>query len=121
MPNPFWGGVLFPLVVFVVLCLWPCARTPRRPATTRFHNLLDRPRDNPRRTALGAAFLTWVFLVFLAGSADRVDVSARASATRRRSGCTASLVWVVPVAVYFMVRRVCSELVTWERVRPRPR
>ena len=73
VPNPFWGGLLFPAVVFTVLAFWPAFE--RRFADDHaFHNLLERPRDNPIRTGLGAALLVWVFLVFLAGSADRVDV-----------------------------------------------
>jgi ubiquinol-cytochrome c reductase cytochrome b subunit len=40
---------------------------------------LDRPRDNPLRTAIGAGFFTWVFIVFVAGSADRILVSAGVS------------------------------------------
>ena len=45
------------------------------PATARFHNLLDRPRDAPWRTAIGVGVVTWVVLVFLAGAADRVFVT----------------------------------------------
>ncbi len=37
----------------------------------RGHNLLDRPRDNPTRTAVVAAFLAWVFTIFVAGATDR--------------------------------------------------
>ena len=71
VPNPFWGGALFPLVV-----LGRAARCTRGSSVALtgdrgVHNLLDRPRDAPGRTAFGAAFLTWVFLIFIAGSADR--------------------------------------------------
>jgi ubiquinol-cytochrome c reductase cytochrome b subunit len=73
--NPFFGGVLFPTIVFGVLYLWPWVE--QRWITHDFerHDLLDRPRDNPRRTAFGAAFFTWVFTVFLAGAADRLFVA----------------------------------------------
>jgi ubiquinol-cytochrome c reductase cytochrome b subunit len=74
VPNAFWGGVLFPLVVFGILYLWPWLE---RKATGdhTFHNVLDRPRDAPWRTAIGVAVVTWVFVVFLAGSADRAYVT----------------------------------------------
>ena len=52
VPNPFWGGVLFPLVVFGFLYLWPLLER-RLTGDRRFHNLLDRPRDAPVRTAIG--------------------------------------------------------------------
>ena len=67
------------------------------------------------RTALGAGFLTWIFLGFMSGSADRVtvwlglDYVAQVWAYR-------VLIWVVPVVVFFVVRRACRELVAGERV-----
>jgi ubiquinol-cytochrome c reductase cytochrome b subunit len=50
VPNPFWGGALFRLVVLVVLALWPWAEQ-RITGDHRYHNLLDRPRDAPGRSA----------------------------------------------------------------------
>src|SRR5207302_554221 len=73
VPNPFWGGILFPTVVMAVLMLWPWAER-RLTGDHAIHNVLDRPRDAPGRTAFGVAFLAWVFLVFVAGSADRAQV-----------------------------------------------
>jgi ubiquinol-cytochrome c reductase cytochrome b subunit len=115
VPNPFWGGALFPLVIFAVLALWPWAER-KLSGDDAFHNLLERPRDNPWRTSLGAAFLSWIFLVFMSGSADRVtvwlgiDYAAQIWVYR-------VLIWVIPVAVFFVVRRTCRELVLGERRR----
>ncbi len=54
IPNPFWGGALFPLVVLGVLVAWPWLE--RRLTRDRgVHNLLDRPRDAPLRTGFGSA------------------------------------------------------------------
>src|SRR5207248_10166443 len=74
VPNPFWGGVAFPGIVFGILLLWPSLER-RLTSDQAFHNLLDRPRDAPWRTAIGMAMVTWVLTVFLAGSADRVYVT----------------------------------------------
>ena len=71
VPNPFWGGVFFPLVVFGVLFAWPALER-RITGDRRRHDLLDRPRDRPIRTAIGAAFLSWVVIVFAVGSTDRL-------------------------------------------------
>jgi ubiquinol-cytochrome c reductase cytochrome b subunit len=115
VPGPFWGGALFPLVVLGVLLLWPWVER-RTSGDDDFHNLLQRPRDNPWRTALGAAFMTWVFLVFAAGSADRVTVWLGIDyATQIWIYRVA--VWVAPVLVFFVVRRVCRELLEGERVQ----
>ena len=108
VPNPFWGGALFPLVVLVVLAVFPWAER-RITGDRRHHNVLDRPRDAPGRTAFGAAFLTWVLVVFFAGSADRAYVVFGLSYTGQ--------IWfyrvatfVLPVVVFFIARRVCREL-----------
>ena len=74
VPGPFWGGAAFPLVVFGFLYFWPWLER-RFTGGVAFHNLLDRPRDAPVRTGIGVGIISWVFLVFLAGSADRVDVT----------------------------------------------
>jgi len=110
VPNPFFGGILFPGIVFMVLYAWPALE--RRITGDRArHDLLDHPRDNPARTAAGAAFFVWVALIFVAGSADRILVSAGIPYE--------SQVWffrgaafIVPVGVFFVVRRVCRELRT---------
>jgi ubiquinol-cytochrome c reductase cytochrome b subunit len=73
VPNPFWGGAAFPLVVFGFLYLWPWIER-KLTGDHAYHNLLDRPRESPLRTAVGWALLTWVFLVFVAGSSDRAYV-----------------------------------------------
>ena len=73
VPNPFWGGALLPLVFFGFLYLWPWLER-RYTGDYGYHNLLDRPRDAPMRTAIGYAIAIEIFLVFLAGSADRADV-----------------------------------------------
>jgi ubiquinol-cytochrome c reductase cytochrome b subunit len=70
VPNPFWGGVAFPLFVFGVLFVWPWAER-RLTGDHRRHDLLDRPRDHPVRTGLAAGFLSWVGLIFFVGASDR--------------------------------------------------
>ncbi len=72
VPNPFFGGVLFPAVVFGLLYALPWIDRRFISKDYRRHDLLDRPRDNPRRTALAAAVLSAVLVVFAAGSADQL-------------------------------------------------
>jgi ubiquinol-cytochrome c reductase cytochrome b subunit len=115
VPNPFWGGALFPLVIFFVLALWPWAER-KVTGDEAFHNLLERPRENAWRTALGAAFLTWIFLVFVSGSADRVTVWLGIDYASQ-IWFYRVIVWVAPLLVFFAVRRVCRELLAWEEVR----
>jgi quinol---cytochrome-c reductase cytochrome b subunit len=113
IPNPFWGGVLFPGVVFTLLFLWPFLERRRR-RDRRPHNLLDRPRDAPWRTAFGAALLTFVFATFLAGSADRVYVSFGVDYATQITIYRIAI-WVVPILVMLITKRVCDVLRTSER------
>jgi ubiquinol-cytochrome c reductase cytochrome b subunit len=114
VPNPFWGGALFPLVVLFVLMLVPWAER-RITGDHGYHNVLDRPRDAPGRTAFGAAFFTWVFLIFFAGAADRIYLfldwrySTQIWVYR-------GLVLVAPFVVFFLVRSACRQLQDFERV-----
>ena len=112
--NPFWGGVLFPLVLMLGLLAWPSLE--RRVTGDRSeHNVLDRPRDAPFRTAFGAAVLTWVVLVFVAGSADRAYVFFGISYTAQ-VWFYRFAVWVIPVLLFFVVRRACIGLQRAEHV-----
>src|SRR5204863_3692879 len=108
VPNPFWGGALFPLLVFIVLGAYPFWER-RRSGDRAFHNVLDRPRDAPARTAFGAGFLTWVLVVFFAGSMDRAEVTFGISYQAQVWGYRVAVL-VLPILVYVLVKRVCREL-----------
>ena len=114
VPNPFWGGALFPLIVLVVLAAYPWIEQ-RLTGDRSVHNVLDRPRDAPNRTAFGAALLSWVFLIFFAGSADRIYLFLNWS-YNTQIWIYRVLVFVLPVVVFVIVRRICRELQAAERV-----
>ena len=114
VPNPFWGGALFPLVVFLLLYLAPWLER-RLTGEYGFRNLLDRPRDAPWRTALGVALFTWVFVVFLAGASDRVFVSFGVS-YEAQIWAYRVLVFVAPVVALFVTRRLCLALQESDRL-----
>jgi len=110
VPNPFFGGLLAPTAVFMVLYAWPWLE---ERVLTRgdcaHHHLLDRPRANPGRTAFATAFLTWVAVVFLAGSADR-GFLAFGVAYELQVRIFRVLFFMAPVVAYVFTRRVCMEL-----------
>jgi ubiquinol-cytochrome c reductase cytochrome b subunit len=108
IPNPFFGGILFPGIVFTVLYAWPALERRITKDHAR-HDLLDRPRDNPWRTATGAAFFSWVAIIFTAGSADRILVSVGIPYV--------SQVWffriaafIAPLLIFTAVRGICRRL-----------
>ena len=108
VPNPFFGGVLFPGVVFTTLYLWPWVER-RVAGDRRRHDLLDRPRDKPWRTALGAAFFSWVAIIFIAGAADRILVSV-GFGYEGQVWFFRIAAFVVPFIVFLVTRRICDEL-----------
>jgi ubiquinol-cytochrome c reductase cytochrome b subunit len=114
VPNPFWGGALFPLVVMLTMLVWPWLER-RVTGDRRTHNVLDRPRDAPWRTAIGAGFFTWVFLVFFVGSADRVYVWLGISYVGQILAYRV-MVFVLPVVVLLVTRWTCLALQRAEAV-----
>jgi ubiquinol-cytochrome c reductase cytochrome b subunit len=71
VPNTFFPAVLLPGVTFLLLYLWPFLEQ-RVTGDRRHHDLLDRPRDRPVRTGLGAATLTFYGILFIAASNDLI-------------------------------------------------
>jgi ubiquinol-cytochrome c reductase cytochrome b subunit len=114
VPNPFWGGVLFPLVVLAALVLWPWGER-KVTGDRRSHNVLDRPRDAPWRTAIGSGFLTWVVMIFIAGASDRVLVFLGVSYVSQIWAYRIA-VWIVPFVVGFVAYRLCRALKGLEEI-----
>jgi len=108
IPNRFWGGVLFLALVFGFLYGWPAIER-RLERDHAQHNLLDRPRDNPRRTAVGGAVFAWVATIFFAGAADRAFVQFGVPYEGQLWGYRAASI-LVPIATYFLTRWVCERL-----------
>lgn len=71
IPNPFFPAVLLPGVTFTLLLAWPFLEQ-RFTNDREAHHLLDRPRDHPVRTALGATTLTFYTVMFVAASNDLI-------------------------------------------------
>jgi ubiquinol-cytochrome c reductase cytochrome b subunit len=114
VPNPFWGGALFPLALFGLLYLWPLLEQRFITRDTARHELLDRPRDNPLRTAIGVAVLSLVVLVFAFGASDRALVTAGFPYSLQLT-VTRIAVFLLPPVAFLVAFRVCRELRIRER------
>ena len=103
IPNPFFPGVLLPGVTFGLLYLWPFLEA-RFTKDYGPHELLDRPTDQPARSAIGAGVLTFYIILLLSASNDviarmfRVPVLDMTVAFR-------IAVFVIPLLVAFVVYR----------------
>jgi len=114
IPNPFWGGILFPAVVMGALLAWPWVEQ-RATGDRRFHNVVQRPREAPARTAIGAGFLTWVVMIFMAGASDRMLVWLGIGYMSQIWFYRVAI-WIVPFLVGFLTWRLCLGLMAMEEV-----
>ncbi len=65
----FLPAVVFPGLIFTLCGIWPMLER-RVTGDNELHNLLDRPRDRPKRTAAGVAVFALLFTLFAASSTD---------------------------------------------------
>jgi ubiquinol-cytochrome c reductase cytochrome b subunit len=72
-------------------------------------NLLDRPRDQPTRTALGAAGVTFFALLTFAAGDDVITFMFGLS-IQQLVYTLRVLVFALPVVVFIITRRLCVEL-----------
>jgi len=108
LPNPFFGGVLVPSLFFGLLYAYPFLEA-RWTHDRHRHNLLQRPRDNPGRTGIGAAVASFYLVLFLAGSND-VLAGVFEVAPESITALFRVLVIVLPAAAFALTRRLCREL-----------
>ncbi len=104
----FLPGVLFPGLAFGLFWAWPFLEA-KLTGDRAEHNLLDRPRDKPRRTAVGAAFLAFFFVLLCASSTDVLatffDVSLGLVLWTFRFA-----VIIVPIVVGVVTHRICLDM-----------
>ena len=108
VPTPFLTGVALPLAWFALLYAWPFLEE-RVTGDRRHHHLLDRPRDRPVRTAIGAAGLTVLGLLVAAASHDAQALLLDTGVTSVTWAYRVALV-VVPVVVAGVTWHVCHSL-----------
>ena len=108
IPNPFFPAVALAGLTFLGLYVWPFLESW---ATTdrSEHHLLSRPRDHPFRSALGAATLSFYAVLFFAASNDLLAKWLKIPVTRVTVFFQVA-VFVVPVVVFLVVRRLLRAL-----------
>jgi|SwirhisoilCB3_FD_contig_91_693638_length_1966_multi_5_in_0_out_0_2 ubiquinol-cytochrome c reductase cytochrome b subunit len=76
-----WPTVVLPGILFTLLALYPFIEA-RMTKDRSVHHLLQRPRDVPVRTSLGAMALAFYFVLLISGGndiiADKFDISLNA-------------------------------------------
>ncbi|MHB8328722.1 MAG: cytochrome bc1 complex cytochrome b subunit [Acidimicrobiales bacterium] len=104
----FLPTILFPGLTFTLFYVWPFVEA-KLTGDRAEHNLLDRPRDKPRRTAFGAGALAFYFMLFSASSTDVLANFFQISLN--------SVLWFfrfavigIPIVVGLVTWRLCLEL-----------
>ena len=104
----FIPAVLFPGILFNIAYAWPLIER-KITGDDLMHNLLDRPRDRPKRTAFGASVLVLVAMLFIASATDVIakffDISLNTVLWAMRI-----LVIVTPFIAYPVTYKICKEL-----------
>jgi ubiquinol-cytochrome c reductase cytochrome b subunit len=107
-PEVILPGILFPALTFLVLYLWPAIEK-RLTHDVADHHLLDRPRDRPGRTALGAAVLGFYILLFIGGGQDIIAQKLTVSVRTVTVVLQVALL-VVPLTVAAITYKLCRDL-----------
>jgi len=104
----FWPGVVLPGIFFTLLALWPFLEA-RVSHDHEIHHFLQHPREAPLRSAIGAAGLTFMTMLTIAGSNDVLARLFHVEVDRLNVGLRWSLL-LAPLLVGVVVYRVCREL-----------
>jgi ubiquinol-cytochrome c reductase cytochrome b subunit len=113
IPPIFWPTVVLPGLLTVLPLLYPFIEA-RRLKDKEHHHLLQRPRDVPNRSGLGAMAVTFYLVLLASGGndviADKFHISLNAMTWGGRIGLL-----VLPPLAYYVTFRVCLGLQQHDR------
>ncbi|MEB3368416.1 cytochrome bc1 complex cytochrome b subunit [Saccharopolyspora mangrovi] len=108
IPAVFFPTVLFMGMIFTAAIMYPAIER-KLSGDDAHHNLLQRPRDNPVRTSLGAMALTFFMVLMISGTNDIIafefNISLNAMTWAGRIGLL-----VAPPIAYWITYRMCLGL-----------
>ena len=110
--NIVYSGAIIPGIIFTGLLLVPWIErrfTRHKNDVDREHHLLERPRDNPHRTAAGAAAIAFVTVLFLGGSQDVIAGVLTVSIGHVTAALQFAAILVPPIT-YFVAYHLCVVL-----------
>ncbi|MDG4832258.1 ubiquinol-cytochrome c reductase cytochrome b subunit [Solwaraspora sp. WMMD1047] len=113
IPPLFWPTVVLPGILTMLPIFYPFIEARLTKDKAR-HNLLQRPRDVPNRTGLGAMALTFWVVLTLSGAndviADKFYISLNAMTWAGRIGLI-----ILPPLAYYLTYRICLGLQQHDR------
>jgi ubiquinol-cytochrome c reductase cytochrome b subunit len=106
--NIFVPGVILPGIMFNLLALYPTIEA-WATKDKAYHNLLQRPRDVPVRTALGVMALTFYGVLFIGGQND-VLANTFSWSLQATSWTLRVLLLLAPPLAFWLTKRWCLGL-----------
>jgi ubiquinol-cytochrome c reductase cytochrome b subunit len=106
--NILLPALIIPGIIFTLMALYPFIEA-WATGDKREHHLLDRPRNNPNRTAIGAMAITFTLVTLMNGGNDLIAVTFDLSINQMmwisRIG-----VLVLPPIAFIVTKRLCLSL-----------
>jgi ubiquinol-cytochrome c reductase cytochrome b subunit len=106
--NVLFPAVILPGIVFTLMALYPFIEQ-WATGDRSSHHLLDRPRNAPTRTALGAMALSFYILLWIEGGNDLI-ASTFSMDVFTITWIMRVAIFVVPPLVFVITKRICFGL-----------
>lgn len=106
--NVFVPAVLIPGLFFTAMAVYPALEA-WVTGDREIHNICDRPRNRPGRTALGVMMISYFAIMLLAGANDLISVHFDISLYTTTWIFRIAFL-VVPPLAFFVTRRICLGL-----------
>jgi ubiquinol-cytochrome c reductase cytochrome b subunit len=113
IPPLFWPTVVLPGILFTLAGAYPFLEA-KLTKDRALHNLLQRPRDVPVRTGLGAMAITFYAVLLLSGGNDLIAKAFDISLNAMTYGGRVAL-FVLPPLAYLVAYRICLGLQRHDR------
>lgn len=106
--NVLFPALILPGIMFTLMALYPFIEA-WVTGDKRAHNLLDRPRNQPVRTALGAMSLSFYVILWINGGNDIIAISFDLSINAITWAMRFALI-IAPPIVFVITKRICLGL-----------
>jgi ubiquinol-cytochrome c reductase cytochrome b subunit len=106
--NILIPGLILPGIMFTALALYPFIES-WATGDKREHHLLDRPRNAPTRTAIGAMALTFTLVTLLNGGNDIIATTFHLTINQMMWFSRIGVI-VLPPLAYVITKRLCLSL-----------
>ncbi|MFL6138305.1 MAG: cytochrome bc complex cytochrome b subunit [Frankiaceae bacterium] len=111
--NLLIPGLILPGLMFTSMALYPFIERKWITKDNSYHELLDRPRDNPTRTGIGWMGLSFYLVLLVAGGNDIIAKTLHISLYATTWIFRFAIILVPPIAFY-LAKRVCLGLLSRE-------